>query len=70
VVVQWQLHQPSFGFYRQQPAPRREPAPGEHALVRRSRLPDLAGWPVLAQAGHLALVQRPALAPALEGARP
>ncbi len=70
VVVQWQVHQPSFGFYRQQPAPRREPAPGEHALVRRSRLPDLAGWPVLAQAGHLALVQRPARAVAPEGARP
>ena len=32
-LVQWQLHRPSAGFYRGQPAPRREPRPGEAALI-------------------------------------
>jgi len=40
-VTQWGLHQPSVGFYRGEPAPRRPPAPAESALVRLSRLPAL-----------------------------
>lgn len=41
-VVQWQMYQPSVAFYRQGPAPRRGPEPGEVALVRASRT-DLSG---------------------------
>lgn len=40
-VVQWGLHQPSAGFYRESPAPRRAPEPGEVALVRVDRLERL-----------------------------
>lgn len=36
-LVQWQLHQPSAGFYLGRPAPRREPQPGEAALTRADR---------------------------------
>jgi 4-amino-4-deoxy-L-arabinose transferase-like glycosyltransferase len=41
-VVQWQMNQPSVAFYRQGPAPRRAPEPGEAALVRSGRA-DLTG---------------------------
>jgi 4-amino-4-deoxy-L-arabinose transferase-like glycosyltransferase len=40
-LVQWQLHQPSVGFYRQQAAPRRVPVAGEVALVRSDVWPSL-----------------------------
>lgn len=33
-LVQWRVHQPSIGFYRGQPTPRREPLPGEAALAQ------------------------------------
>jgi 4-amino-4-deoxy-L-arabinose transferase-like glycosyltransferase len=36
-LVQWQLHQPSVGFYRRAPTPRRAPRPGEAALTRLDR---------------------------------
>lgn len=36
-LVQWQLHQPSVGFYRRAPAPKRAPRPGEAALTRLDR---------------------------------
>ncbi len=39
-VVQWKMHQPSFAYYRGQPAVQRDPAVGELALVRRHRLAD------------------------------
>lgn len=39
-VVQWKMHQPSFAYYRGQPAVQRDPAVGELALVRRIRLGD------------------------------
>lgn len=39
-VVQWKMHQPSFAYYRGQPAVQRAPAVGELALVRRHRLAD------------------------------
>lgn len=58
-VVQWDLHQPSLGFYRQAPAPRRGPEPGEMALVRTTRLavPD-PQMEELARRGPYALVRR------------
>jgi 4-amino-4-deoxy-L-arabinose transferase-like glycosyltransferase len=40
-AVQWQLHQPSFAVYRQQPTPRRKPQPGELALIRVDHLKKL-----------------------------
>lgn len=39
-TVQWQLHQPSFAFYRGQVTELRPPVPGELALVRQDRLPE------------------------------
>ena len=39
-VVQWKMHQPSFAYYRGQPAVQRDPAVGELALLRRHRLAD------------------------------
>jgi len=57
-LVQWQLHQPSAGFYRGQPVPRRAPQAGELALTRVDRL--LPGAQVLQQQGALALVAQPA----------
>jgi 4-amino-4-deoxy-L-arabinose transferase-like glycosyltransferase len=62
-MVQWQLHQPSAGFYRGQPAPRRAPAPGEAALMRAERLEALPAaereaLTVVAREGGFALVRR------------
>lgn len=37
-VVEWQLNQPSFAFYRGRPTASHEPAAGELALVRQDRL--------------------------------
>ena len=37
-IVQWQLNQPSFAFYRGAPTLSREPGAGELALVRQDRL--------------------------------
>lgn len=62
-LVQWNLHEPSAGFYRQQPTLLRAPLPGEAALVRadrldrqRAELPDAA---VVARAPGYVLVRRP-----------
>jgi len=41
VAVQWKLHKPSFAVYRGQPVPRRDPAPGELALVNVEHLRKL-----------------------------
>lgn len=59
-LVQWQLHQPSIGFYMQQPVPRRAPRAGEAALVRLDRfeaLPPTArgGCVIVERAGALGL---------------
>jgi hypothetical protein len=62
-LVQWQMHRPSAAFYRDQPAPRREPRPGEAALVGPGPWPnalrdDVAGrrFEVLRRDGAFALV--------------
>lgn len=39
-IVQWQMHQPSFAYYRGIQAVQRDPAAGELALVKRHRLGD------------------------------
>lgn len=59
-VVQWDGHWPSFAFYRQQPTPRREPQPGELALVRASTAASHPDWLVWAAHGSFLLLQRPA----------
>ena len=41
-LVQWQVHQPSAGFYRAAPVPRRAPQAGEAALLRSDRLDTAA----------------------------
>ena len=58
-VVQWDGHWPSFAFYRQQSAPRREPQPGELALVRRGTAAAHPDWPVWAEQGSFLLIERP-----------
>jgi len=51
-TVQWQLHQPSFAFYRGQPTELRPPAAGELALVRLDRQPaGVAQQPLYASRG-------------------
>lgn len=58
-VTQWSLHQPSLAFYLQQPAPRREPQPGEMALVRVDRTDvTRADLEVLGQSAGFALVRK------------
>jgi 4-amino-4-deoxy-L-arabinose transferase-like glycosyltransferase len=57
-AVQWTLHQPSFGFYLRRPAPRREPQPGELALVRVDHLPPDVDVKILYQERGYALVRR------------
>ncbi len=58
-VVQWQMHQPSFAYYRGIPALQRAPAPDELALVKQHRL---GGFPypheVVFQQRGLLIVRR------------
>ena len=61
-VVQWGLHMPSFATYRQQAAPRREPLPGEMAVVKTSPPLWPAHWEVVATQGPLSVVKSPSTA--------
>jgi hypothetical protein len=58
-VVQWGVHMPSFASYRQQESPRREPLPGELALVKNTQPYWPADWQVLETRGPLAIVMFP-----------
>jgi 4-amino-4-deoxy-L-arabinose transferase-like glycosyltransferase len=58
-VVQWGVHLPSFASYRQQESPRREPQPGELALVKNTQPYWPADWEVLETRGPLAIVLSP-----------
>ena len=60
-IVQWRVHLPSFATYRQQEAPRREPLPGEMALVKNTRPYWPIEWETLAVIGPLAVVKVPDL---------
>lgn len=42
-LVQWRMHQPSLGFYLEQPTPQRMPLPSEHVVVKLGREEGLAG---------------------------
>jgi len=57
-AVQWNVHWPSVGFYREQPVPRREPQPGELAFVRMDRWSSPAGYEVLYRERGVGLVRR------------
>jgi hypothetical protein len=57
VVVQWGVHLPSFATYRQQESPRREPKPGELALVKNIQPFWPSDWEILAVRGPLAVVK-------------
>ncbi|MFO1341192.1 MAG: glycosyltransferase family 39 protein [Burkholderiaceae bacterium] len=68
-AVQWQLHQPSFSVYREQPTPRRAPQPGELALIRVDHLkklpPEAAGaWETVFEERGIALIHWRGEAPA------
>ena len=58
-VVQWGLHMPSFATYRHALAPRREPKPGEMALVKNITPYWPSNWVVLETQGPLSVIQRP-----------
>jgi hypothetical protein len=58
-VVQWGVHLPSFSSYRQQESPRREPQPGELALIKNTQPYWPAHWEVLETRGPLAIVMSP-----------
>jgi 4-amino-4-deoxy-L-arabinose transferase-like glycosyltransferase len=58
-IVQWGVHLPSFATYRQQEAPRREPLPGELALVKNTRPYWPPEWETLKLSGPLAVVKVP-----------
>ena len=64
--VQWQLHQPSFAFYRRQVTELRAPTADEQALVRLDRPPEGVALVPLFVSRGLAVVRRAetALAPA------
>jgi len=57
-LVQWNVHWPSVGFYRQQDAPRRPPQAGELAVVRLDRLSAAPDLEVLYRERGVALVRR------------
>jgi 4-amino-4-deoxy-L-arabinose transferase-like glycosyltransferase len=56
-IVQWGVHLPSFATYRQQEAPRREPLPGELALVKNIQPIWPSEWETLEVMGPLAIVK-------------
>lgn len=58
-IVQWGVHLPSFATYRQQIAPRREPNPGDLALVKNTSKYWPETWVVLRSEGPLSVIQRP-----------
>jgi hypothetical protein len=60
-IVQWGVHLPSFATYRLHEAPRREPMPGEMALVKNIRPYWPIEWETLAVTGPLAVVRAPEL---------
>ncbi len=58
-VVQWQMHQPSFAYYRGIPAVQRDPAPGELALIKRHQLDEFPyRHDVVFEQRNLLLLQR------------
>lgn len=58
-VVQWGVHLPSFASYRHQEAARREPQPGELALVKNVKPYWSSDWEILVSSGPLAIVKSP-----------
>lgn len=59
-AVTWRFTAPSFSVYRQAVSPRRDPAPGELALVRVDRLPPPeAGFETVFAQGGVRLLRAP-----------
>ena len=58
-IVQWGVHLPSFATYRQQESPRREPRPGEMALVKNMKPYWPSDWEVIDVDGPLSIVKSP-----------
>jgi 4-amino-4-deoxy-L-arabinose transferase-like glycosyltransferase len=58
-IVQWGVHLPSFATYRQHESPRREPVPGEMALVKNMKPYWPSDWKVIDVAGPLSIVKSP-----------
>lgn len=58
-AVQWGVHLPSFATYREREAPRREPVPGELALVKNQKPYWPSDWELVEVKGPLAIVKSP-----------
>jgi 4-amino-4-deoxy-L-arabinose transferase-like glycosyltransferase len=58
-VVQWGVHLPSFATYSQKEAPRREPRPGEMALVKNIKPHWPKDWQIVDSQGPIAIVKMP-----------
>ena len=58
-IVQWGVHLPSFATYSEQETPRREPRPGELALVKNAIPYWPSDWKVLDSNGPLSIVKSP-----------
>ncbi len=56
-AVQWGVHTPSFAVYRDRETPRREPRPGELAIVRAGALPPAARYAFVHRDRGYALVE-------------
>ncbi len=62
-AVQWNVHWPSVGFYRQDPVPRRPPRPGEMAFVRWDRWEPSDDFVILYREHVVGLVRMKEVAP-------
>ena len=58
-IVQWGVHLPSFATYRQHISPRREPHPGEMALVKNANPYWPSNWEIIEVDGPLSIVKSP-----------
>jgi 4-amino-4-deoxy-L-arabinose transferase-like glycosyltransferase len=58
-IVQWGVHFPSFATYSQRESPRREPRPGELALVKNIKPHWPEDWEIVDSKGPLAIVKMP-----------
>lgn len=67
-ATQWNVHQPSVGFYRQAATPRRSPVSGEWALTRRDRYHGPQSYIGFESRGLVWTVVPPSMSP--EGGQP
>jgi 4-amino-4-deoxy-L-arabinose transferase-like glycosyltransferase len=60
-IVQWRVHFPSFATYSNREVPKREPLPGELAIVKNLQPYWPSDWEVVASSGPISVVKSPGL---------